>query len=73
MPLYYYQIHRSALYISVRQDFSQIPPVFSEKEIEADCFKRLNGLVIVLKKLETDIIQRYYHMDIREGHPDPNG
>jgi transposase InsO family protein len=41
---------------------------YPEKEIEADGFKRFNGLVIVPKKLETDIMQRY-HTDIREGHP----
>jgi hypothetical protein len=32
---------------------------YPEKEIEADGFKRFNGLVIVPKKLEPDIIQTF--------------
>jgi RNase H-like domain found in reverse transcriptase/Reverse transcriptase (RNA-dependent DNA polymerase)/Integrase zinc binding domain/Chromo (CHRromatin Organisation MOdifier) domain/Integrase core domain len=41
---------------------------YPEAEKGADGLKRMNGLVIVPKELETEIIQRY-HDDIREGHP----
>jgi RNase H-like domain found in reverse transcriptase/Reverse transcriptase (RNA-dependent DNA polymerase)/Integrase zinc binding domain/Chromo (CHRromatin Organisation MOdifier) domain/Integrase core domain len=41
---------------------------YPEAEKGADGLKRFNGLVIVPKELEKEIIQRY-HDDVREGHP----
>ena len=41
---------------------------YPEIEEDEDGFKRFNGLIIVPKNLEEDIIERF-HADVREGHP----
>jgi RNase H-like domain found in reverse transcriptase len=41
---------------------------YPEIEEDEDGFKRFNGLIIVPKSLEEDIIERF-HADVREGHP----